>query len=216
MLYVLAMIGIIAGMVMLVIQPAMERTDTLDAAILEKQTSLDSISASIMTVQALKNEIAESEKGIVQEETYFLPMMTNNELDAYVTGLLQTHGLTALSLSIAQTESTDANAPMVPSDIRTYQVRTTARGTMTQFMLLVDTVRELDGVRIAALTNKQDRVVTPAPTATPRTNRRAAPAPLFTTPTPTPMESVYTMDITFYVQEYVEGMSTSVTLSRED
>ena len=212
LLYALAVVAIVAGMVTLVIQPAMARTDTLDAAILEKQMSVDSIRSSLLTTQALKDEIAESEAGVTREGTYFLPVMTNNELDKYVTGLLQTHGLTALSLAIASAESADGGAAV----IRTYQVRTSARGTMTQFMLLTDTVRELDGVRIAALTNRQDILTTPAPTATPRLGRKAPPAPLFTTPTPAPKEGTYTMDITFYVQEYAEGTSTSVTLDREE
>ncbi len=221
LLYALAIVAMIAGMVVLVIQPAMQQSETLDADIIEKQMSVDTVRAAIRTQQSLQDEIAGNEAGIAEESKYFFPFMTNNELDEYITGLLQTHGLTALSLAISTGGSKEDGAEeetVQYSDIQRFTVNTTARGTMRQFMLLVDTVKELDGIRIVGITNKQDEVVTPAPTATPKPSRRAkaTPAPLFATPAQAAKEDTYTMDIAFSVLEYVDGASTSVTLDRED
>lgn len=214
LLYILAVAAIVAGMYMLLIRPAMERADELDAAILERQMELDDIKSALMTQRALRDEVDENLAGIAEERKGFLPVMTNNELDEYITGLLQTHGLIAISLSIVP--GSDEQTPA--DEIQRYQVETTARGAMPQFMLLLDTVRELDGVRIVTIANEQDETTTPKPTIPPRVaaDAKTTPAPQTAPPETILPEGTYTMEIVFSVLEYVDGASTSVALDREE
>ena len=205
LLFLLAAIAIIAGMVVLVIQPATNRSDALDASIMERETTVGTITAELSSAAGVAESIGEVDAEIARERAYYLPVMTNNELDEYVTGLLQSHGLTPLSLTISEPE--DAAQDIV----KTYYVDTAASGSMTQFMLLIDTVRELTGIRISAI-QAVAAPATPAPTPTPTPRARnkkttttaQTPAPAFAA-AGAQQEQIFTIQTTFVVQEYDES-----------
>lgn len=214
LLYLLAVFAVTAGMIMLVIVPAKERADALDEQILTSQMQVDSMQALIRSSTQMEEEIAQFEADITLEQAYYLPAMTSDDLDKFITGLLQEHGLVAQSLAISSDGSQDESAM-----IRTYRVDVLANGRVSQFLKLVDTVKATDGLRLAELSFK--KTVTPAPTATPKPlptpkpkrRVRATPTPTPSpVPTPTPYDPSYTMEMAFVVMEYDENAELPVAV----
>lgn len=214
LLYALAIIAVVAGMVMLVILPAQERSDALDDEIFTAQTQLDAMNLLIARTESIQSDIAGYEEKIDAEAKYFLPVMDSDDLDKYITGLLQEHGLVAQSLAIS------ADGAQTDDDmIQTYQVSVVARGQISQFTALIETVKGIDGVRVSALSLKESKQATPIPSATPaptpaqKRNRRATPTPAPTpeaTPMPTPADPEYLMNVSFVVIEYNEAGTIAV------
>lgn len=204
LLYALAVIAIVAGMFMLVIVPARQRGDELDEEIFNAQTEADSMRLLIAQVEGMRRDIAGYQADIELEKTHFLPAMNSDDLDQYITGMLQEHGLIAQSLAISA-DGGQTEADMV----QTYRVDVVARGRISQFVALAETVKATGGVRIAAISLKQTTADAPAVTPTPtpeRRSRRATPAPEpVETPVPTPYDPAYSMDVTFWVVEYNEA-----------
>lgn len=216
LLYIMTAVAIVAGMVVLVIQPATEKADALDASITERENAITTITAELSAAAGVSDSIGSLEAEILKEQSYYLPVMTNNELDEYVTGLLQSHGLMPLSLSISAPE--DA----AQSIVKTYYVDTTARGSMSQFMLLIDTVRELTGIRISTIQAAEvPATPTPSPAArkaktNTKTNANSAqtPEPIFAASSAV-SEKDFTIQTVFVVQEYDANAAVDVPAPEE-
>lgn len=216
MLYILAVIALIAGMQLLIIQPAMNASDTLDETILEREQTEFAMQQMIATRDAEEKSLTESVEGVETEEKYFLPLMTNEELDRYITGNLQKCHLTAESLVISEDVAQTSSEA-----VKCFGVSVTARGNLWDFTELVEWAKATDGVRISAIgledespqpTDTPAPTKTPKPTRTPKKSRRATPTPAPTeTPGPTPTDaSLYKMSITFIVAEYDPTVAESV------
>lgn len=215
LLYLLAVIAVVAGAVMLVILPAQERGNALDEEIFTEQSQLDTMNRLIAQMDGMQRDIADFEANIELEKEHFLPLMNSDDLDKYITGLLQEHGLVAQSLLIS------ADGAQSEDDVvQLYQVDIVARGHISQFVLLAETVKELDGIRIASMSLKEQEIAatpTPSPTPAPKKNRRATPTPeLAATPLPTPEDPAYSINITFQVMEYNEDAPLAATAEPDD
>lgn len=199
LLYLLAAVAILAGVLVYVIQPLVLSADKLDEAAFDARQTIDQQKLLIAQADALLADIEKTEADIEAERAQFLPAMTNDALDAYITGMLQKHGLTAESLEISKSE--DA---MPLADVVLMRVDVTARGNLDAFMALADTVKNTAGLRIANLTLRleEDAVATPSPTPTPEPAGKAAEAPA---ETPAAAADSFRMEIGFAVLEYAGG-----------
>lgn len=228
LLYVLSITVIVAAMVMLVIQPALSRRNDLSDQLEAQQMQLAAMEQTILTQANAQDRIAEYDQDIQMEKAFYLPAMTSDDLDKYVTGMLQQHGLIAQSLLITEVSASDVTSAdgtneaskavgAEGSGVHTYQVDVTAAGTINQFVDLTEAVGETDGIRIGAFALKP--LVTPKPTPSPkptktprsartprptRTPRGMTPTPVAPTPAPTPANPSYAASVTFYVLEYGE------------
>lgn len=201
MLYLLAIVAIIAAAVLLVIQPQMDRGDQLDADIASRQTELTDMQNVVLQAQGLEDKIAETQKAIEEAEEAFLPKMSNDDLDKYITGLIQSKGLTAAELTMTESEEQSLSEA-----VSVMKVDVVARGYASQFNALIDTVAQTKGIRLSACkltleqTQAPEPTPSPKPTKTPRTNKTATPSPL-PSPTATPQPATYAMQLTFMVME---------------
>lgn len=151
LLYLLALLALVAGMMMLVISPAMDRSDALDQSILEAQVKLDEMHSQISRAEEYRSGIRESRSKIAGEAGLYLPAMTDSALDRYITTLVQSKGLRAEQLTIS---ASDVALPS--SSAGGVRVDVTARGTLRQFVTLAQKVKETDGIRIADMTLKRE------------------------------------------------------------
>ena len=198
LLYLLAAVAIVAGMLFFVIQPLVLRADELDEAVFSAQQTIDRQELLIAQTDALSDGIDEAESGIAAERERFLPAMTNDVLDAYITGTLQKHGLTAESLEISKSED-----GMPLASVVLMRVDVTARGSMTAFMALADAVKNTPGVRITNLTLRLEEAgAVPAPAPAPEPVQEDAEAPA---QTPEAAGDSFRMEIGFAVLEYGGG-----------
>lgn len=145
LLYLLAVVAVVAGMVGLVINPLTEKSDRLDTDINTAIMTQSEMQALILSRSDIEEDIASYNARINEMESSFLKVMTNDDLDRYITGLLQSNGLVAASLAIAAGE--EQNAP----GIAQYYVRVTAGGQLSQFVSLADQVATTAGIRISDL-----------------------------------------------------------------
>ncbi len=145
LLYLLAVVVIVAGMVWLVINPLTKKSDQLDADISSALLTQSEMQALIGSRAAIEADIASYNTRITEMQDSFLPVMTSDDLDRYITGLLQSNGLTAASLSITTGEEQDAPG------IAQYYVKVTAGGQLSQFVALADQTAATAGIRISDL-----------------------------------------------------------------
>ena len=209
MLYILAVVVVLAGMVMLVILPVRERADALDQEIFDAQIESDAMEMLIARVAGMNGDLERVNQDIEGEKDFYLPLMNSDDLDKYITGLLQSHGLVAQSLTIVTPGEQTGNEL-----VQLFQVNVVASGRISQFVSLVETVKATDGVRISGLSFQQRATATPAPTPTPtptpkQRNRKATPTPELTANPGTAVSATaqdpqYLMNISFVVAEYYE------------
>lgn len=145
LLYLLAVVAVVAGMVGLVINPLTEKSDRLDTDINSAIMTQSEMQALILSRSGIEEDIASYNARINEMESSFLKVMTNDDLDRYITGLLQSNGLIAASLAITADET--GNVP----GITQYLVKVTAGGQLSQFVALADQVAATAGIRISDL-----------------------------------------------------------------
>jgi Tfp pilus assembly protein PilO len=146
----------------LLIEPAMETAIELkdQASLVEHEKSSNEQTIAMRPIYA--DTIAQTEERIDALGESFLPLMTNDDLDRYITGLLQENGLVAESLRMTPAAEEAASASLVK-----LSVKVMATGELPQFMALVQQLSELDGIRLSRFTVLQrslmDRHVPAAP-----------------------------------------------------
>lgn len=197
LLYLLAAVAIVSGMLVYVIQPLVLRADALDEAAFAARQTIDRQKLLIAQADTLLADIERTEADIAAERAQFLPAMTNDALDAYITGMLQKHGLTAESLEISKSE--DA---MPLADVVLMRIDVTARGNLDAFMALADTVKNTAGLRIANLALRLEKAAATTPAPAPEPAEEGAEAPV---ETPAAAADSFRMEIGFAVLEYAGG-----------
>lgn len=216
LLYLLAATAIIAGGILLLIQPQLDAVDTLDGDILAKETQLSDMQTQISQLDQLETAVETNRGDILEASEKFLPKMTNDALDRYITGLVQSKGLTALSLAMSE----DTESGVASGAVTVTKIEITASGNLAQFISLVNTAGETDGLRMASCTLTQDApVVTPAPSPTPKSKQKVrvtpTPADFVPTPVPTPEPPTYTMQVTFLAAQ-CDGAYVASILKTQD
>ncbi|MDO4571950.1 MAG: hypothetical protein Q4C13_01175 [Clostridia bacterium] len=154
MIYILALV-LAAAAAWFLVRPALDASSELEARIAEAALEKASVEQVIATRPAYVEAIAEAEARGEALEDEFLPYMTNDDLDRYITGLLQRNGLVAESLQIRASADGAGSAA-----VTRLSVEVTARGGLSRFMALVDQVSGLRGIRIAEMVVRQERELT--------------------------------------------------------
>ncbi len=149
LLYILLIVLLImAGWFL--IKPAMEEAQELESSIEAAETEKSYVEQIIATRPTYAAAIDESEALVKELQNGFLPSMTNDDLDRYITGLLQKNGLLAESLLISA--SADEAASLAVTKLG---VKVNATGELAQFVALVQQVSELQGIRISGVTVRE-------------------------------------------------------------
>lgn len=181
LLYLLILVALVAGMVMLVISPAMDRAEELDQRTIDAQATLEQMETTIGQMGVYRAGIRDARTQIAAESELYLPGMTDSELDRYVTTLVQRHGLRSEELAInavddtkntgqaaaalaqAQAlyagetgESAPAASGMPTSSTSNVRVDVLVTGTLRQFVSLAQTVKDTDGIRISDMQLKRE------------------------------------------------------------
>lgn len=147
----------------LLIQPAMETAMELKDQASQVELERSSHEQAIAMRPIYSDTIAQAEERIDTLGDRFLPLMTNDDLDRYITGLLQENGLVAESLRITPAAEEAASASLVK-----LSVKVMATGELEQFMALVQQLSGLNGIRLSRFTVLQraltDRSVPATPT----------------------------------------------------
>lgn len=146
LVYILIIVLVIfAGWLLIkpAIETAIELKDQVSLVELEKSSNEQAIA--MRPIYA--DTIAQAEERIDTLGESFLPLMTNDDLDRYITGLLQENGLLAESLRIAPGADEAASASLVK-----LSVKVMATGELEQFMALVHQLSEEQGIRISRFT----------------------------------------------------------------
>lgn len=150
LLYVLLIVLAVAAGWFL-IKPAMNESAELDDAILEAEMQKTTVEQAIAARPGYAESVADSRASIEELKKDFLPLMTNDDLDRYITGLLQRHGLVAESLLISP--SADEATSLAVTKLH---VQVTATGELEQLVALAQNLSGLKGIRIASLTVQED------------------------------------------------------------
>ena len=149
LLYILAIVALAAAGWFL-IRPALEESVSLDQSISEAQTQKSVVEQVIASRLTYAEGITDANVRIDAVAESFLPAMTNDDLDRYITGLMQENGLVAESLQI----SASADEASAPAVTRLY-VKVSATGALSQFTSLVQQLSTLTGIRISTFVVRQ-------------------------------------------------------------
>lgn len=101
MLYGLALLLIVVGGIFLLIKPALARHDLLRQEMDELQIQRDAIEAVLLGLEGLEAEEARLQQELTDLGYLLSPVMTNEDLDHMLTGLLLEHQLTPQSLTLS-------------------------------------------------------------------------------------------------------------------
>lgn len=137
------------------INPAIQESAALDAATLDAEMQKTAVEQAISGSAQHMQSIAETKARIETLKVGFLPLMTNDDLDRYITGLFQKNGLVAESLLISA--SGDETACIA---VMKLSVRVTATGELEQIISLVEQLSKLRGIRIATLNVREKSLKT--------------------------------------------------------
>ena len=159
LLYFLGLIAIAAGMIALLIQPALLKLDDLELQLNDAELKRAMMESKLPTRPAIEAEIAKQLGAIAGVAPQFLPTMENDALDRDVTGLLQKSGLVSQSLTIAEPTAGSTNS------LKKVTVQTACTGSLANFTSLAQLVQEKAGLRIKKFA-LQDRADTAAVTIT--------------------------------------------------
>ncbi len=147
LLYILSLVVVVAGMVYFAILPQANLRDTLDTAVGERELALASMQNALSARAAVEADIAEAQARIEERKGKYLPAMTSDDLDRYITGLLQENGLVAEALSFTESGYTQTAA-----SIGAVRVSVAASGALEQIISLMQRTSDIDGVRVSDFT----------------------------------------------------------------
>lgn len=131
----------------LLIEPAVEAAIELkdQASLVELEKSSGEQAIAMRPIFA--DTITQAEERIDTLGESFLPLMTNDDLDRYITGLLQENGMVAESLRISLAAEEAESAALIK-----LSVKVMATGELPQFMALVQQLSEQKGIRLSRFT----------------------------------------------------------------
>lgn len=156
LLYLLVVVlALVAGWFL--IKPALEESAALGNEAVETAMQKTAVEQAIAGRTQYTESLAQSQARAEALEDEFLPLMTNDDLDRYITGILQRNGLVAESLLISA--SGDESVSLAVTKLF---VRVTATGELDQIIALVEQLSGLKGIRISKLNvrEKGEKILT--------------------------------------------------------
>ncbi|MBC8531062.1 hypothetical protein [Gehongia tenuis] len=158
LIYIMVTLLITVGIGVFMIQPAAEAASTLEEQISEKSAVKMGMEQKIQSEGRLLKDMETYQQDIAKLSEGFLAPMTNDQLDTYMTGLMQKHGLSAEALSIEavefppedeKEEEGEETAPnSAAAAVSAREVRVVLSGQLEGFMALADELQGLEAVRI--------------------------------------------------------------------
>lgn len=158
LIYIMVTLLTAVGIGVFMIQPAAEAASSLEEQISEKSAVKMGMEQKLQSEGRLLKDVEAYRQGIAKLSEGFLSPMTNDQLDAYLTGLLQKYGLSAEALSIEAVEfppegegeeQGEEKAPNpAAAAVSAREVRVGLSGQLEDFMALADEVHGLKAVRI--------------------------------------------------------------------
>ena len=169
MLYVLLCIIIFAGGVFWMLMPALEKHNSLKADYDTAQLELQSANASIIDYGDLDKKLKETSEELKNIKNKFYEDMKKEDVDNLITSMTIEHGLTPVSLSIAdadeepimsyteyelqQKKSTNAKSN---TQIKVYNVNLSVSGAIADVQTLIDDVRTTKSLKVSGVTYSQE------------------------------------------------------------
>ncbi len=161
LIYILLVVLVAVGGAFLIRGAALESAD-VSQKLTDAELQLMQVQAAAQAAMGGESESPEQlNEQVLALQKKFLPVMTNDDLDRYITGILQDNGLVAESLEIAVSEAPAKQAEDAAegeetpaasgAQFRTYSVKTTSRGALEQYIALIDAVSGMTGTRISML-----------------------------------------------------------------
>ncbi len=146
LIYVMLFVGILAGMAYLLIIPAGNASSAYAEEIALESTQKTIMERTVSVKEQMSDEAAEQYDGLLKlVKDYYAPM-TNDELDAHLTGLLFQNHVTPVSLSIdKRADYTDL------SEVFVQTVSIAAYGNMSDVLVLLDAIKADPALKIASL-----------------------------------------------------------------
>ena len=169
MLYVLLCIIIFAGGVFWMLMPALEKHNSLKADYDTAQLELQSAKASIIDYGDLDKKLKETSEELKNIKNKFYEDMKKEDVDNLITSMTIEHGLTPVSLSIAdadeepimsyteyelqQKKSTNAKSN---TQIKVYNVNLSVSGAIADVQTLIADVRTTKSLKVSGVTYSQE------------------------------------------------------------
>ena len=157
LIYIMVTLLTAVGIGVFMIQPAAEAASSLEEQISEKSAVKMGMEQKLQSEGRLLKDVEAHRQDIAKLSEGFLSPMTNDQLDAYLTGLLQKYGLSAEALSIEAVEFSpegegeeegEERVPNPAAAVSDREVRVVLSGQLEGFMALADEVHGLKAVRI--------------------------------------------------------------------
>lgn len=170
LLYVLLCIIIFAGGLFWMLLPALEKHTTLKADYDTAQLELQSAKASIINYGDLDKQLKETSEELKDIKNKFYEEMSKEDVDNLITSMTIEHGLTPVSLSIAEADKEDivsyteyqlqqkkgASSKSKDGELKVYNVNLSVSGAISDVQTLVDDVRTTKSLKVSGITYSED------------------------------------------------------------
>ena len=170
LLYVLLCIVVFAGGLFWMLLPALEKHNTLKAEYDTAQLELQSVKASMIDYGDLDKQLKETSEELKNIKNKFYEEMNKVVVDNLITSMTIEHGLTPVSLSIAEADQEDilsyteyqlqqkkgSSSKNKDGKLKVYNVNLSVSGAITDVQTLVDDVRTTKSLKVSGITYSEE------------------------------------------------------------
>ena len=170
LLYVLLCIVVFAGGLFWMLLPALEKHNTLKAEYDTAQLELQSAKASKIDYGDLDKQLKETSEELKNIKNKFYEEMNKEDVDNLITSMTIEHGLTPVSLSIAEVDQEDilsyteyqlqqkkgSSSKNKDGKLTVYNVNLSVSGAITDVQTLVDDVRTTKSLKVSGITYSEE------------------------------------------------------------
>lgn len=154
----------------LVLLPALEKHNTLKAEYDTAQLELQSVKASMIDYGDLDKQLKETSEELKNIKNKFYEEMNKEDVDNLITSMTIEHGLTPVSLSIAEADQEDilsyteyqlqqkkgSSSKNKDGKLKVYNVNLSVSGAITDVQTLVDDVRTTKSLKVSGITYSEE------------------------------------------------------------
>ena len=150
--------------------PALEKHNTLKAEYDTAQLELQSVKASMIDYGDLDKQLKETSEELKNIKNKFYEEMNKEDVDNLITSMTIEHGLTPVSLSIAEADQEDilsyteyqlqqkkgSSSKNKDGKLKVYNVNLSVSGAITDVHTLVDDVRTTKSLKVSGITYSEE------------------------------------------------------------
>ena len=150
--------------------PALEKHNTLKAEYDTAQLELQSVKASMIDYGDLDKQLKETSDELKNIKNKFYEEMNKEDVDNLITSMTIEHGLTPVSLSIAEADQEDilsyteyqlqqkkgSSSKNKDGKLKVYNVNLSVSGAITDVQTLVDDVRTTKSLKVSGITYSEE------------------------------------------------------------